>query len=275
MHAFTVSHRHNYVHGCVSSSVFMLLLGLGCIFFRNSAASSTGSCGQKELFDTTEINCWVLPSLIVILMMSTGKPYQREQAIRHHRGEHLGVPGLRFERGSIFYNKLPISREDCTCMAKPSHFLDHLICPSAKSSLRPRVTFFGEMENTVPNSFGFNFCGHFKNIYLKRRVSRRCECFLSSDPCNGSCVQPTKLDKLGISDGQCQQPEYRLATRTRADFKSEPYDITGPPLDMMQPSWWRQFPKRWVIVLLCFSAFLLCNMDRVSYFLVFFLNFFC
>lgn len=30
--------------------------------------------------------------------------------------------------------------------------------------------------------------------------------------------------------------------------------------------WWEkdQFPKRWVIVLLCFSAFLLCNMDRVS-----------
>lgn len=28
--------------------------------------------------------------------------------------------------------------------------------------------------------------------------------------------------------------------------------------------WWERFPKRWVIVVLCFSAFLLCNMDRVS-----------
>ncbi|PKI40003.1 hypothetical protein CRG98_039666 [Punica granatum] len=28
--------------------------------------------------------------------------------------------------------------------------------------------------------------------------------------------------------------------------------------------WWEQFPKRWVIVLLCFAAFLLCNMDRVN-----------
>lgn len=27
--------------------------------------------------------------------------------------------------------------------------------------------------------------------------------------------------------------------------------------------WWQVFPKRWVIVVLCFSAFLLCNMDRV------------
>ena len=28
--------------------------------------------------------------------------------------------------------------------------------------------------------------------------------------------------------------------------------------------WWEEFPKRWTIVILCFSAFLLCNMDRVS-----------
>ncbi|CAK8567570.1 unnamed protein product [Lathyrus sativus] len=28
--------------------------------------------------------------------------------------------------------------------------------------------------------------------------------------------------------------------------------------------WWRRLPKRWLIVLLCFTAFLLCNMDRVS-----------
>uniref|UniRef100_A0A7N0UM98 Major facilitator superfamily (MFS) profile domain-containing protein n=1 Tax=Kalanchoe fedtschenkoi TaxID=63787 RepID=A0A7N0UM98_KALFE len=27
---------------------------------------------------------------------------------------------------------------------------------------------------------------------------------------------------------------------------------------------WQDFPKRWVIVILCFSAFLLCNMDRVN-----------
>lgn len=212
---------------------------------------------------------------MVILMISSGKVYQKEQAIRHHRGEHLGVPASRFAGVSIFYNRLPIQREYYSCMAKYSDFLDHLICPSEKRSMRLRTTFFGEMEHKFPNSPGIKFWGHLESIYLKRRVPRRCECFLSSDPSNSSWVQQTKLDKCGISDGQCEQPEYRLATRTRADFKSEPYDITGPTLDMQQPSWWKQFPKRWVIVLLCFSAFLLCNMDRVSYFLVFFLNFFC
>lgn len=34
--------------------------------------------------------------------------------------------------------------------------------------------------------------------------------------------------------------------------------------DVSALPWWEQFPKRWVIVILCFSAFLLCNMDRVS-----------
>lgn len=32
----------------------------------------------------------------------------------------------------------------------------------------------------------------------------------------------------------------------------------------VEAKWWQVFPKRWVIVVLCFSAFLLCNMDRVN-----------
>ncbi|KZV25742.1 putative anion transporter 1, chloroplastic [Dorcoceras hygrometricum] len=34
--------------------------------------------------------------------------------------------------------------------------------------------------------------------------------------------------------------------------------------DVSTTPWLKQFPKRWVIVVLCFSAFLLCNMDRVN-----------
>lgn len=81
--------------------------------------------------------------------------------------------------------------------------------------------------------------------------------------------------------------------KVRADVKSEPYDISesipesvkfehamdGVVLGKKESEldseseieieiessvpWWEQFPKRWVIVVLCFSAFLLCNMDRV------------
>lgn len=71
----------------------------------------------------------------------------------------------------------------------------------------------------------------------------------------------------------------------QADVKSEPYEISQSvpesvkfdgalddavleeeDLDNLGP-WWEQFPKRWVIVILCFSAFLLCNMDRVRFLL--------
>lgn len=74
----------------------------------------------------------------------------------------------------------------------------------------------------------------------------------------------------------------RTGTKICADVKSEPYDITGSTPDSIRFKddkkddneiegelgrdvlWWEEFPKRWVIVILCFSAFLLCNMDRVS-----------
>lgn len=62
------------------------------------------------------------------------------------------------------------------------------------------------------------------------------------------------------------------------DVKSEPYDHITPPESIklkkdvqvdhddkkdVEEEEAEGFPKRWVIVVLCFSAFLLCNMDRV------------
>lgn len=67
--------------------------------------------------------------------------------------------------------------------------------------------------------------------------------------------------------------------RSRAYYKSEDSDITEGVVPSVDGSaeailvegnlqnaspWWQQFPRRWVIVLLCFASFLLCNMDRVS-----------
>lgn len=77
--------------------------------------------------------------------------------------------------------------------------------------------------------------------------------------------------------------------RVWTDVKSKPYDVADPERESLkfqdafddavlkngdavdgqiatiaEIRWWEQFPKRWVIVLLCFSAFLLCNMDRVN-----------
>lgn len=57
-----------------------------------------------------------------------------------------------------------------------------------------------------------------------------------------------------------------------ADVKSkaEAYELSKTAKEELESvadevSWLEQFPKRWVIVILCFTAFLLCNMDRVSF----------
>ncbi|XP_068644324.1 sodium-dependent phosphate transport protein 1, chloroplastic-like [Aristolochia californica] len=80
---------------------------------------------------------------------------------------------------------------------------------------------------------------------------------------------------------QCYHLRRRVSGKVWADVKSKPYEIIDPPSDSVKVTdtltesvlteespgilpWWEQFPKRWVIVILCFSAFLLCNMDRVN-----------
>lgn len=119
--------------------------------------------------------------------------------------------------------------------------------------------------------------------FMNKRVKHRgvCECCLSSAYSDASWVQTRTLDKLGFGNGQKPPSKYSTVMRTRAEFKSEEHDITRTELDSLVSSewaseadllegaepakpWWKQFPKRWVMVLLCFSAFLLCNMDRVN-----------
>nr|DAD18948.1 TPA_asm: hypothetical protein HUJ06_020411 [Nelumbo nucifera] len=194
----------------------------------------------------------------------SGKVCQTEKADRHQRGE-LGVCSLTYARGTIFKTRPPISREFCSYKFKHSCY--------------PVGVLGGVKHHPLSNHLQCS--ENFHIINLKRRIQRRCDCLLFSDSSHRSWSKPLKLDKLGISDGQFQKCEYRQATTTRADYKPEHFDITEPldPRNTSEASaevvlvegnvqkitsWWKQFPKRWVIVLLCFSAFLLCNMDRVN-----------
>ncbi|KAL6203376.1 hypothetical protein ACLB2K_027076 [Fragaria x ananassa] len=63
----------------------------------------------------------------------------------------------------------------------------------------------------------------------------------------------------------------RRGGKVFADVKSkaEAYELSKTAKEELESvadevSWLEQFPKRWVIVILCFTAFLLCNMDRVN-----------
>ncbi|CAI0470322.1 unnamed protein product [Linum tenue] len=76
--------------------------------------------------------------------------------------------------------------------------------------------------------------------------------------------------------GQWQNFGSPKVNRTCAYYKSEEFDIpVEAAVESLNPEdgsgnvdgaapWWQQLPKRWVVVLLCFTAFLLCNMDRVN-----------
>lgn len=175
--------------------------------------------------------------------IGSGKVCPTGRAISRHRGERSGIASARYAQGSIFYESLHCqmangftSGSSCSSFLQVAGHLD-------KKNLKPLAT------------------------YPQQRRGR-CKCCLSVDPSLGSWLRPNK--------GKCQHFNHVKAIRTRTYYKSEEYDITEPAaLDSMKAaegssevvlasSWWEQVPKRWVIVLLCFTAFLLCNMDRVN-----------
>ncbi|KAH9731924.1 Ascorbate transporter [Citrus sinensis] len=122
----------------------------------------------------------------------------------------------------------------------------------------------------------------FNRIYPWKRTNNKCECYFSSRHSLGGWFQPKAEDRIGTRKGKSPQSLDVKEDRICAFYKSDEYDITEAKVDSLQsteiPSeavlpdgdlqetspWWEQFPKRWVVVLLCFSAFLLCNMDRVN-----------
>lgn len=156
-----------------------------------------------------------------------------------------------------------------------SHGLD----PFTGNVLRSRAIMLSDgahLSKLPQESRKFQMANH------SRRARGICRCFVSLHSENCNWTKPIQIKNISMSNRQPLLPRHTTVNRTRANYKSEEYDMTGPELDSLVSSegvasevvlvgetkpWWEQFPKRWVIVLLCFSAFLLCNMDRVSCFL--------
>ncbi|KAA8516063.1 hypothetical protein F0562_019242 [Nyssa sinensis] len=210
--------------------------------------------------------------------IGSGKVYRTEQATEHQLGQHSGFAAAQYVHGNMFYKKFCILRENCS-LSRYSYCLSlRATFPSNVKNPRPISASHDEGERPLSMSQQLN--ENFQRINPRRKTRGICKCCHCSIPSHSSWVQPRKLDKLGIIDRQCQQSKHVKLNRIRADYKSEEYDITGTNVDsfvssegpgevlaegvlQMKP-WWNQFPKRWVIVLLCFAAFLLCNMDRVN-----------
>ncbi|XP_008244637.1 PREDICTED: ascorbate transporter, chloroplastic [Prunus mume] len=202
--------------------------------------------------------------------IDSGKVCQTNHTVVHRKGERL------YNQGKTFYQNLCTPRVS----ASRNSYSPYLcaISSSDASILKPtgRVHDEGDLYLIMSLQSGIRS----QSIITKQRSTGRCKSYLSSNHSFRSCIQSRKLDKL--DNRQYQKYELVKVNRTRAYYKSEDNDITKPEVDSLSSiegsseavladgnvlklsSWWEQFPKRWVIVLLCFTAFLLCNMDRVN-----------
>lgn len=144
-------------------------------------------------------------------------------------------------------------------------------------ALRPRSALFYQEGN--PYSL-LHRGEDSQSINSRQAIRGNSECFLSLTPRGSNWIKPRKLNDLR-SNFQFQQSRQSTIIRTRADYRSEDFEVSGTETDaivfavggsgevistdrVQQNKPWWELPKRWVIVLLCFSAFLLCNMDRVN-----------
>ncbi|CAL0318384.1 unnamed protein product [Lupinus luteus] len=138
--------------------------------------------------------------------------------------------------------------------------------------------FQNEGQHCSPVSRQSSQCMNFKV-----KAGRKSHSYLSSSTYGTSNIMQREVYGLGLRKRKHTQHELGKATNIRVQYKSdEQYDVAETKMDplpspegtgeailvegnLQQVSpWSHQFPKRWVIVLLCFSAFLLCNMDRVN-----------
>ncbi|KAI5647233.1 hypothetical protein M9H77_33238 [Catharanthus roseus] len=194
--------------------------------------------------------------------IGSGRVHQAEQNKISSRGECFRLDSLLCAPRKISYNTLYV--------------------PSVNSSLHRCL--YGSSFHSVGPSNGYDplsvadpIVDNYKISSPQRRF--RGICNVSSSFSENSWMPPRKLDRLGFVVGQPQQSKHKTVNGIRADYKSEEFDITEAKLEsLVTPEgeavlvegfeqakpWWEQFPKRWVMVLLCFAAFLLCNMDRVN-----------
>ncbi|XVE73851.1 hypothetical protein DITRI_Ditri11bG0151700 [Diplodiscus trichospermus] len=195
--------------------------------------------------------------------IGSGKVCRGEQAILLHRGERSAVAVMH---GHVLCRKLWnqtvngfVSRFSYGPFLRTTVHLDD-------NNLKP----ISISPNGRELLSSMSLCHYEKSkiVYPQQRNAGSFACYsFSRSP--GDWLESGDMDRIGKNN-------------TCAYYKSEEYDITEAKVDSL-PSpdgtneavlvegdvqeavpWGQNFPKRWVIVLLCFAAFLLCNMDRVN-----------
>lgn len=126
--------------------------------------------------------------------------------------------------------------------------------PPSSPPYFPRRPFSSDATRAVAGAGVGVFPSHRPHLRLFLRFPARG----SGERRVGKLWADVKSERFEVSDSVSSEP-VKFADDVVGNVvvdEDEELDNVGP--------WWENFPKRWVIVLLCFSAFLLCNMDRVS-----------
>ncbi|GAB2224139.1 hypothetical protein Droror1_Dr00004887 [Drosera rotundifolia] len=205
--------------------------------------------------------------------LASGNACHTSHGLVNRKGQRSGIAERQLGQGTSFYNKFHVLVRS-SLASKCSHCLVTLDVRTPKEPFgfhccwKPSVKLFHE-----------KFCGSNPS---KRTIGRGC-CSLHTDSYHirSSLVPSRKLHKsLSLHKKSLKTKHFRHRG-TCAFYKSEDYDVTDAGLESLsfpdvpgevlfgkenaeETSPWWELPKRWVIVLLCFASFLLCNMDRVN-----------
>lgn len=209
--------------------------------------------------------------------VGSGKLYEKEPVIFQWKGERSGISVLRNTQGNMWNQRLRSPMANGLISEHANCSMLHVWGNSDEKALKHIANCHTGKEHPL-----FLQCNEkFNRIYPWKRTNNKCECYFSSRHSLGGWFQPKAEDRIGTRKGKSPQSLDVKEDRICAFYKSDEYDITEakvdslqsteipseavlPDGDLQETSWWEQFPKRWVVVLLCFSAFLLCNMDRVN-----------
>lgn len=210
--------------------------------------------------------------------VGSGKLYEKEPVIFQWKGERSGISVLRNTQGNMWNQRLRSPMANGLLSEHANCSMLHVWGNSDEKALKHIANCHTGKEHPL-----FLQCNEkFNRIYPWKRTNNKCECYFSSRHSLGGWFQPKAEDRIGTRKGKSLQSLDVKEDRICAFYKSDEYDITEAKVDSPQsteiPSeavlldgdlqetspWWEQFPKRWAVVLLCFSAFLLCNMDRVN-----------
>lgn len=226
----------------------------------NASVSESGLTWYEIGLVTRFLVVSVLQILYSHFLYFVGKVCQKRNDVAHLKKEDFGLSIGLCGQGKLL-NRTS-HRVTKNCLTSKCSYCS-LVCiinaSDTRNSKHPRERFCTSSVNRVRGASRFP-------------VSPKSCCR------SGTLVPSGPLNKFLVDNSKQPTSNHVRGNGVRAYYKSEEFDITEPAFESLGPPEGAgevvlpdqsapkaaQVPKRWVIVLLCFAAFLLCNMDRVS-----------